>query len=208
MTLTPTAPSWDSGEFIAVANSLGIPRPPGTPFYVLIGRLATLLPFASIAQRVNGLSALASALAVLITFLTAFKLIRIAQGPERRPSDDWIAIAGAAIGALLLAYSDNFWENATEAEVYSMMSFAQILVFWLGLNWWEAHEQRPTAGPLLLCVYTMWLSVGFHLGVGMMGLPLLVLVFLVDWRAAIVFTMPFLSVLSVTKGLEFMAGAV
>jgi len=41
-----------------------------------------------------------------------------------------------------------------------------------------------------------------------MGLPLILLVWLVDRRAALVFAMPFLSVLFVTAGLERMAGAV
>src|SRR2546425_9800398 len=111
-TLTPTVPFWDSGEFIAVSYILGIPHPPGTPFYVMLGRLATMVPIASIAQRVNGLSALSSALAVLFTYLVTLRLIRLAQGPERRPVDEWIAVAGAATGALLLAFSDNFWENS------------------------------------------------------------------------------------------------
>ncbi|HTK31656.1 MAG TPA: DUF2723 domain-containing protein [Candidatus Saccharimonadaceae bacterium] len=221
ITLTPTVPFWDSGEFIAVSYILGIPHPPGTPFYVMLGRLATLVPISTIAQRVNGLSALASALAVLLTYLTTLRLIRLAQGRgpagAHESSDaqvpsmwrgEMLAQIGAVIGALMLAWSDNFWENSIEAEVYSMMSLAQILVFWLGLRWWEAHEKRPTAGPLLLCVYVMWLSVGLHLGVGMMGLPLVLLVWLVDWRAAIVFVMPFLSVLGVTWGLERMAGIV
>jgi Tfp pilus assembly protein PilF len=207
-TLTPTVPFWDSGEFIAVSYILGIPHPPGTPFYVLLGRIATMVPWATVAQRVNGLSALASALAVMLTYLTGLRLIRLAQGPERRRSDEWIAIAAAFAGALLLAFSDSFWENSIEAEVYSLMSLAQILVFWLGLNWWEAHEKRPTAGPLLVAVYVMWLCVGLHLGVGIMGLPLILLVWLVDRRAALVFAMPFLSVLFVTTGLEKLSGAV
>lgn len=208
ITLTPTVPFWDSGEFIAVSYILGIPHPPGTPFYVLIGRIATLIPWATIAERVNGLSALAAALAVWLTYLTGLRLVRLVQGPERRRSDDWIAIVAAFSGALLLAFSDSFWENSIEAEVYALMSLAQILVFWLGLKWWEAHEQRPTSGPLLVCVYVMWLCVGLHLGVGIMGLPLMLLVWLVDRRAALVFAMPFLSVLAVTMGLERMAGAV
>ena len=208
ITLSPTVPFWDSGEFIAVSYILGIPHPPGTPFYVLLGRIATLIPWASVAQRVNGLSALAAALTVWLTYLTGLKLVRLVQGPERRRSDDWIAIVAAFSGALLLAFSDSFWENSIEAEVYALMSLAQILVFWLGLRWWEAHEQRPTAGPLLVCVYVMWLCVGLHLGVGIMGLPLILLVWLVDRRAALVFAMPFLSVLAVTAGLERMAGAV
>src|SRR5206468_2958310 len=81
----------------------------------------------------------------------------------------------AVTGALMLAFSDNFWENSIEAEVYSLASLAQIIVFWLGLRWWEEHEKRPTVEPLLMCVYVMWLCVGLHLGVGLMGLPLIVL---------------------------------
>jgi Protein of unknown function (DUF2723)/Tetratricopeptide repeat len=207
-TLTPTVPFWDSGEFIAVSNILGIPHPPGTPLYVLIGRIATLIPIASIAQRVNGLSALASSLAVLLTYLTTLRLIRLAQGAERTAAKEWMAQAGAVCGALMLAFSDNFWENAIEAEVYSLMSLAQILVLWLGLKWWEDHEKIPTVGPLLVCVYVMWLSVGVHLGVGMMGVPLIILVAMVDRRAALVFLMPLISVLGVTFGLEKMAGFV
>jgi hypothetical protein len=207
ITLSPTVPFWDSGEFIAVSYILGIPHPPGTPFYVLLGRIATLVPWATVAQRVNALSAIPAALAVMFTYLCGLKLIRLAQGAARRPSDDWIAHLGAATGALMLAYSDAYWENSIEAEVYSLMSLAQILVLWLGLRWWEEHERRPTAGPLLLCVYVMWLCVGLHLGVAIMGLPLMVLVAAVDRRVAQVFAMPFLSSLFVTMGLERMAGA-
>jgi tetratricopeptide (TPR) repeat protein len=54
----------------------------------------------------------------------------------------------------------------------------------------------------------MWLSVGLHLGVGLMGLPLIVLVWLVDRRAAILFMMPLLTVLLVTMGLERLVGGV
>src|SRR5207247_875752 len=145
---------------------------------------------------------------VMRSYLTVLEFVRLSQGQERTERHEWMAHAGAITGALLFAFSDNFWENAIEAEVYSFMSLAQVLVLWLGLRWWEEHERRPTAGPLLLCVYVMWLSVGLHLGVGIMGLPLIALVALVDRRAALVFVMPFLSVLLVTMGLERLAGGV
>ncbi len=207
-TLTPTVPFWDAGEFIAVSRTLGIPHPPGTPFYVLIGRMFTLLPWGTTAQQVNALSAVAGGLAVLLTYLTILRLARRAFGETREDWQEWAAIGGAVAGSLMLAFSDTFWENAVEAEVYQLMSFAQILVFWLGLRWWEAHDRRPTVGPLLLATYLMWLSVGLHLGVGVMGAPLLVLVAFVDWKVAILFAMPFLSLLRVPAGLENMAGAV
>ncbi|MFN8586399.1 MAG: DUF2723 domain-containing protein [Candidatus Eisenbacteria bacterium] len=208
LTLTPTVPFWDSGEFIGVSWILGIPHPPGTPFYVLVGRIATLLPIGSVAQRVNGLSAVAGALCVFLTYLSILRMARLSQGGERKAWHEWAAIAGAACGALMLAFSDTFWENSTEAEVYQMMSLAQILVFWLGLKWWEAHETKPTVGPLLLATFIMWLSVGLHLGVGVMGAPLLVLVMMVDWKVGMLFVLPFLGLLRVPAGLEKMAGAV
>jgi len=226
-TMVPTVPFWDAGEFIAVSNILGIPHPPGTPFYVLLGRVAALLPLGSVARQVNGLSALASALAVMLTYLATLRLIRIAQqgGVTARAvgagepgakagglltgrGAEWLAQVGAVTAALMLAFSDNFWESGTEAEVYALASLAQVLVLWLALRWWEAHEQRPTVGPLLVSVYVMWLSVGVHLGVGMMGLPLIVLLLLVDRKVALLFAMPVVSVLGVTYGLERMAGIV
>lgn len=208
ITLTPTVPFWDSGEFIAVSWILGIPHPPGTPFYVLLGRIATMVPWASIAQRVNALSAVSSALAVMFTYLVGLKFLRLVQGKERTTSDRWIAHLGAVTGALLLAFSDSFWENSIEAEVYATMSFAQIFVLWLGLRWWEEHEVKPAVGPLLLATYVMWLCVGLHLGVAIMSLPLLALVFLVDRKVATLFLMPFLTSLLVTMGLERLAGGV
>jgi hypothetical protein len=206
ITLTPTVPFWDAGEFIAVSYILGVPHPPGTPLFVLLGRVATLIPWATVAQRVNALSAIPSAIAVMFTYLTGLILIRLAFGRERTRTQDWIAQAGAFTGALMFAFSNSFWENSIEAEVYALMSLAQIIVLWLGLRWWEEHERRPASGPLLLCAYVMWLCVGLHLGVGVMGLPLILLVWLVDRRVALVFAMPFLTVLLVTMGLERMAG--
>ena len=74
-TMTLTCPFWDSGEFIATSYILGIPHPPGTPLYVLIGRFFTLLPlFPQIATRVNWLSALASSLGAAFTYLMVAEL--------------------------------------------------------------------------------------------------------------------------------------
>ena len=60
-TLAPTTAMWDASEYITAAYTLGIPHPPGNPLFVLLGRVASLLPFGNVAFRVNLLAAVCSA---------------------------------------------------------------------------------------------------------------------------------------------------
>src|SRR3984957_20096350 len=53
-TLVPSTAMWDTSEYITAAYVLGIPHPPGNPFFVLLGHDFTLLPIArTVAQRIN-----------------------------------------------------------------------------------------------------------------------------------------------------------
>ena len=185
--VTPSIPFWDSGEFIATSHLLGIPHPPGTPLYVLIGRLFAMLPFGNVEWQVNFLSALASALAVFFTFLVGVRFMRIAQARkhERTVSDEIIAWTVGAVAAFFVAFSNTFWESAIEAEVYSLSSMVQILAIYLSLRWWEELGNNGGDGRLLLAWYLMCLCIGIHLGTFLVAPAVILLALVVNWRSLI-----------------------
>src|SRR5260221_14509654 len=124
-------------DFVHQQLELDLPHPPGTPLYALVVRLFAMLPFGNVELQVNWLSALASALAVLFTFLVTVRFMRIVQARkgERTTSDEIIAWTCGAVAAFFVAFSNTFWESAIEAEVYSLSSMVQIMAIYLALRW-------------------------------------------------------------------------
>jgi hypothetical protein len=160
---------WDTGEFIASADKLQLPHPPGAPLFVLLGRFFIIL-FGdnghTAASAVNFMSALASAATILFLFwsVTHFarkmmvsssadlnlalegagqKFENVAIAGDLRPlsSQNIFAIMVAGVvGALAYTFSDSFWFSAVEGEVYALSSLFTALVFWAMLKWEHADE--------------------------------------------------------------------
>src|SRR5437868_14224182 len=75
LTLAPSTAMWDTSEYIAAAYTLGLPHPPGNPFFVLVGRVFAILPIApNVAMRINILAALCSAGAAAMWSLIAERI--------------------------------------------------------------------------------------------------------------------------------------
>jgi Tfp pilus assembly protein PilF len=181
ITIAPTVSFWDSGEFIATAYILGIPHPPGTPLYVLVGRLFSMLPFSEAALGVNGFSALTGALAVLFLYLSLVRVVRIWR-PERSAENNLVVYAGAAAGSLFAAFGATYWTNAIEAEVYAASGFLMSFGTWLMLKWGEAPGEPGRRNLVLVVAYLMALGVGLHLGTYLAAFSFLAFIVVVNWR--------------------------
>ncbi len=164
VTLPPTVVFWDVGEFMAAAYSLQVPHPPGAPLFLLIGRIFSMIPFASdIAVRMHLISALSSAATVMFLYLISVRFISMWRGRPESVYDKVVVYGASAIGALSLAFSKTFWFNAVEAEVYGLSMLFVSSVFWLALRWHEKADWKRGDVYLLLIAYLIGLSVGVHL---------------------------------------------
>ena len=175
-TVAPTVSFWDCGEYIATAFTLGVHHPPGAPFFLILARLFTMLPIGEdIAYRVNLLSVISSALTVMFTFLIIVKLIRQWRGKIETFEDKLVTYTGGVIGALSFAWSDSFWFNAVEAEVYALSMLFTAAVVWLALHWLEHEEEGGSSHYLLMIAYLMGLALGVHL-LSLLTLPVVALI--------------------------------
>jgi hypothetical protein len=183
-TLEPTASFWDCGEFIACSYKLLVPHPPGAPTFLLLGRIMSLLSFGDVTKvsvLINALSGLSSAFTVLFLFWIitrmAGKLVRrgtdvVAEHVEPTGYQKVLILGSGVVGALAFAFSDSFWFNAVEGEVYAMSALCTAAVVWIMLKW-EAHADEPDSDRwLILIAYVIGLSIGVHL-LNLLTLPAL-----------------------------------
>ncbi len=156
ITLAPTVTLWDAGEFITASKVLGVPHPPGTPLFVLVGHVwADILRIGQYAWRLNLMSACFSAAGAGCLFLVAHRLLA--------DEDRILRVGGAAAAALLSAFAFTEWQNSNETEVYTFATFSIAAICWLCLRWRDVRGTARAPHILLLIVYIAALSIGNHL---------------------------------------------
>lgn len=166
LTVEPTASFWDAGEYITTSSNLEVGHPPGAPLYQLIGAFFSIFsPDAMhIALTINLMSVFSSAFAILFMFWSlSILLTNLVSSKQVIDKTNAIAILGSsAIGALAFAYTDSFWFNAVEAEVYAMAAFFMSVLFYVALRW-ERDMFEPRGNRwVLLIAFIIGLSFGVH----------------------------------------------
>ncbi|GIV22516.1 MAG: DUF2723 domain-containing protein [Bacteroidia bacterium] len=174
LTVAPTASYWDCGEFIATANELEVPHPPGAPLYLVMARIfAMLAPSAEkVAYFINWVSVLAGAFTSLLIAWVTMHFTKKALG-----ASDSLRIGFAGlVGGLISTFADSVWFNTVEAEVYAPSAFFTALVVWLMCVWEETEDLRRQNQILILIAFIFGLSIGVHL-LNLLTLPGLALMY-------------------------------
>jgi hypothetical protein len=194
LSVAPTASFWDCGEFIACANELQVPHPPGAPFFLILGRLFAMFSpdVETVAYMVNLISVLSSAFCVMFIFWTVTFLAKKMLHPngETPSGQSMVAILLAGmVAALTTTFADSFWFNAVEAEVYAMSSFFTAAVVWLMFKWEARADEPDHLKWIVLIGLVMGISIGVHL-LNLLTVPALAFIyyfkkFPFSWKGAI-----------------------
>lgn len=191
LTLEPTVSFWDAGEYILTSSKLQVGHPPGAPLFQMIGAFFSAFAFepSQIGWMMNMMSAVSSAFTILFMFWTITilvkKLVVYSQNHEEDTNSQeiilskqqYIAILGSGlVGSLAFTFTDSFWFNAVETEVYAMATLIMSVLFWLGLRW-EQDMGNPRSGKwLILISFIIGLSFGVHF-MGLLTIPAIGLIY-------------------------------
>lgn len=181
LTIEPTVSFWDAGEYILTSSKLQVGHPPGAPLFQILGAFFSIFTFGNnelIGMMMNMMSGVASAFTILFMFWTISLLLKKLMSHEGElTQNSSVAILGSAlVGSLAFTFTDSFWFNAVETEVYAMATLIMSILFYLGLRWeQDMHEPRGHKW-LILIAFVIGLSFGVHF-MGLLTIPALGLIY-------------------------------
>src|ERR1700682_5123006 len=178
LTLAPSVAMWDTGEYMAAAKVLGIPHPPGNPFFVLLAHAFGSLPIpVSYAAKINILAALASACSAGFWFLITERIV------ARWIVDRWQRLVVAGLATLIGATAFTVWnQSVVNEKVYTVSLLFFTIASWLMIQWIEDPDSPGADRLLILVAFLLGLGYSNH-PAGFLPLPAAgVAVLAVRWR--------------------------
>lgn len=176
ITVEPTNSFWDAGEYIATSAKLQVGHPPGAPLQQMIGAFFAMFAFEpdQVARMVNYVSGgVSSAFTILFMFWTITNLAQklVFKKDDVMTNSKAIAVLGSGlVGSLAFTFSDSFWFNAVETEVYAMASLIMALQLWLGLKWTDSLDDPRGNRWLILISFVVGLTFGVQF-MGFLAIP-------------------------------------
>ena len=169
LTLEPTVSWWDCGEYISTAYKLQVGHPPGAPLFQMIGRFFSLFAggdVTKVAMMINVMSAVCSALTIAFLFWTITMMARkvwMKEGEDAPWANKIGVLLAGFVGAVAYTFTESFWFNAVEGEVYAMSSFFTAVTFWAILKWEQVADDPKSNRWIIFIAFLIGLSIGVHL---------------------------------------------
>ena len=174
LTIEPTVSFWDAGEYILTSSKLQVGHPPGAPLFQMFGAFFSMFALepSQIGAIMNMMSGVASAFTILFMFWTiTLLLVKLTKYNEDKNTSKAYAILGSAlVGSLAFTFTDSFWFNAVETEVYAMATLIMAVLFYLGLRWEQDMNEPRGNRWLILIAFVIGLSFGVHF-MGLLTIP-------------------------------------
>jgi len=181
-TLGPSVGLEDSGELATAANHLGVPHPPGYPFWSMCGWMfcrvfswVTFMGHPTPAWAMSLFSAVAGAFAA---GCTAMLVCRSASDMLGERSDDRLCFAGGVGSALVFAFSPVEWSQSTIVEIYSLNALFLMWVFLLCYRW----MRKPSDKILWLTAFVFGLGLTNYQVLLLAAVPLAVVIAVNDLK--------------------------
>ena len=179
LTAEPAVSFWDSGEYILTAAKLQVGHPPGAPLFQMLGAFFSILAIepSQIGYIMNLMSGVASAFTILFMFWSiSILLSKISSSLKSKKNNNFIILISSLVASLSFMFTDTFWFNAVETEVYAMATLIMSVLFYLGLKWeQEMHLPRGNRW-LILISFVVGLSFGVHF-MGLLTIPAIGLIY-------------------------------
>ena len=181
LTVEPTVSFWDAGEYILTSSKLQVGHPPGAPLFQMLGAFFSTFTFGNnelIGLMMNMMSGVASAFTILFMFWTITLLLKnLVSKNQVLEKQQALAVLGSGlVGSLAFAFTDSFWFNAVETEVYAMATLIMAALFWLALRWEQDMDNPRGNRWLILIAFIIGLSFGVHF-MGLLTIPVIGLIY-------------------------------
>ena len=194
-TLGPSVGLEDSGELATAAAHLGVPHPPGYPFWTLccwifckVFSFVTYMGHPNPAWAVSCCSAVFGAFAAGCTamlicrsaadFLASYSKRDGRMDQEPDGATGWLCFGGGVGGALAFSFSPVEWSQSTIVEIYSLNALFLMWVFLLSYRWMK----KPSDKVLWTTAFVFGLGLTNYQVLLFAAVPIMVIICLRNFR--------------------------
>ena len=185
-TLGPSVGLEDSGELATAGDHLGVPHPPGYPFWTMCSwifcRLFSWVTYQGQPTPAWAISCLSAVFGAFAAGCTAMLIARSSsdmldglEGNRRNEAKNAIIGLSAGLGgSLVFAFSPVEWSQSTIVEIYSLNALFLMAVFLLSYRW----MRKPSDKILWLTAFIFGLGLTNYQVLLMAAVPLAIIIFL------------------------------